>query len=149
MSSTQKVRTLVGVALASSVVLLGGCSSASTVANTRPSTSATDSSPAPASGQTNGNAAGGSAADDPGCKAALSDEPNALNTIDPGDPDTAKVGFKNLADKLHSDAGQSKVPAAAAAINKLGDDYSALATNPAGDDSVAGNDSEAVGKACE
>lgn len=149
MSSTRGVRTLVGLALASSVILLGGCSSSGTI--TGSGLSAADASEAAAGGQSGGNAAGGTTggADDPGCKAAVNDESSALKSIDAGDLSSAKQGFKNLADKLHADAGQSKIPAAAAAINKLGDDYAAMATNANADTTAADNDSEAVGKACE
>jgi hypothetical protein len=148
MSSTRGVQTLVGLALASSVILLGGCSSSGTI--TGSGLSAADASAAAVGGQS-GGAAGGTTggADDPGCKAALSDETSALKSIDAGDLNSAKDGFKNLADKLHADAGQSKIPAAAAAITKLGDDYATMATSSSPDDTASGNDSEAVGKACE
>lgn len=147
MSSTRGVRTLIGLALASSVILLGGCSSSGTISGS--GLSPADASAAAVGGES-GGAAGGTTGggEDPGCKAALSDETNALKNIDAGDVNSAKAGFKTLADKLHADAGQSKIPAAATAINKLGDDYATMATNPDADDSASGNDSEAVGKAC-
>lgn len=147
MHSTRGVRTLVGLALASSVILLGGCSSSGTITGSS-GLSPADASAAAAGGQSGGDGSGGGGADDPGCKAAQTDESSALKTIDAGDPNAAKTGFKSLADKLHGDAGQSKIPAAATAINKLGDDYATMASSGNADDTAAGNDSEAVGKAC-
>lgn len=143
MSSTRGVRTLVGLALASSVILLGGCSSSGTITDT------SGLSPADASAAAVGGDGGGTSAEDPGCQAAQTDESSALKAINVGDPNTARDGFKKLADTLHADAGKSKIPAAASAIKKLGDDYATMASDPNADDTAAGNDSEAVGKACE
>ena len=179
MSTTRGIRTTVGVALAASAFLLAGCSSSgstggksaqgggdkptsapatdksssskSSSGDSGGSTSSSDSSPSGDSSSSDGDSLGG-AFDDPGCKAAMDAASNALNGLNPSDPSSGKKMLKDIASKMHEAAGKSKKPAAASAINKVGDDYAKLADALGGsgtpDMSSLRTDATAMGTAC-
>ena len=149
MSTTRGIRILVGTALASSVILLGGCSSSGTTpaaatggANpltgglTSHSSSSSDgsstggSSSSSSDDSSTGGSTGGLGGSDPGCSAAMTDLTNGSTTISnaAGNLGGAIAAIKGIGDKLHADAGKSSNPAAAAAINKLGDDWVGMAS---------------------
>jgi hypothetical protein len=182
MSTTRGVRTLVGTALASSIILLGGCSSSGTTngatggsnplagtstthsaAGTTGGTSGGSSSSSDSSGSsggssssdssgTTGGSSGGLGLSDPGCQAALTAAENAMSGVSMTDPNSAKNALLQVAGKMHTAAGQSKIPAAATAINKVADDYSnianSLGSGKAPDTSSVQTDATAMGTAC-
>jgi hypothetical protein len=188
MSTTRGVRTLVGIAVASSVILLGGCASSGTTGSTggtnplaggstshssagttggsssssdgssggaSDSSSSSDSSDSSgSSGSTGGNAAGGLGSD-PGCQAAQADMMAGSKAMSNAatDPQGALSAIKDTAGKLHADAGKSSKPSAAAAINKLGSDYTDIATKAAAgqqpDQAAVLNDVKAMISACQ
>jgi hypothetical protein len=182
MSTTRGVRTLVGIAVASSVILLGGCASSGTTGSTggtNPlaggstshssagttggSSSSSDgssggasdsSSSSDSSGSSGGNAAG-SLGSDPGCQAAQADMMAGSKAMSNAatDPQGALAAIKDTAGKLHADAGKSSKPSAAAAINKLGSDYTDIATKAASgqqpDQAAVLNDVKAMISACQ
>lgn len=182
MSTTHGVRTLVGIAVASSVILLGGCASSGTTSGSTGGTnplaggstatsstgttggssssasssdsSASDDSSSSDSSDTTGGAAAGGLGSDPGCQAALADMTAGSKAMANAatDPQGALSAIKDTAGKLHADAGKSSKPAAAAAINKLGSDYTDLATKAAAgqqpDQAAVLNDVKTMVSAC-
>ena len=152
MSTTRGVRILVGSALASSVILLGGCASSGTVksgasgdsnaltggltsshsssADTSSSSSSDDSSSSSSSSDDSSSSSGGltGGTGDAGCQAAESDVANGSQALGgaASNPAGALAAIKGIGVKLHADAGKSS-GAAASAINKVGDDYINLA----------------------
>ena len=187
MSTTRGVRILVGSAVASSVILLGGCASSGTVSaganggsnplagglashtsaasggtstggasspDTSSSTGSSSSSDDSSTGGTTGGSAGGLGGDDPGCQAAMTDVSSGTKAMSnaASDPAGALAAIKGIGDKLHADAGKSAKPAAAAAINKVGDDYVTIAQKAGAgqqfDSSGVYNDAQAMVTAC-
>ncbi|NUP53142.1 MAG: hypothetical protein HOW97_38350 [Catenulispora sp.] len=175
MSTTRGIRTTIGVALASSVFLLAGCSSSGSVggksaagSDKSSSAPAADSSSSKSSGgdsspssdssssasdssSSSDDSLGGLGGEDPGCQAALEAASNAMKNLNPSDPAGAKKAIQDIATQMHAAAGKSKKPEAAAAINKLADDYSNFA-NQLGkgmpDTSALQADGTALGNAC-
>ncbi|GAA2064976.1 hypothetical protein GCM10009839_90720 [Catenulispora yoronensis] len=147
------------MALASSVILLGGCASSGSVGGKSALGGSSDKSTgAPALGDSSTSKGSsdksasadkssassdkssadssdsssdslGDAFDDPGCKAAMDAASNALNGLSAGDPSSAKKTLQDIAAKMHEAAGKSKKPDAASAINKVGDDYAKMANS--------------------
>ena len=113
--------------------------------------SSSSSSASSSSSDSSGDSLGG-AFDDPGCKAAMDAASNAMNNLNPGDPSSAKKMLTDIAAKMHEAAGKSKKPAAASAINKVGDDYAKIAGQLGGssvpDMSALRTDATAMGTAC-
>ena len=189
MSTTRGVRALVGAALASSVILLGGCSSSGTTpagssnpltggltghtsaAGSTGGTSSTggSSTGGASSSDTSDTTGGDSSSDDssstggttgalggsdPGCQAAVSDLQTGTQALTNAmtNPAAAIAGIKAIGDKMHTDAGKSTNPAAAAAINKVGDDYitfaNGLGPGKVPDTSALQTDATAMATAC-
>jgi hypothetical protein len=154
MSTTGGIRALVGVALASSVFLLAGCASsgstgaksssggglstsssssdkASSSSSSSSSSSDSSSSPSSDSSSSSSDSSGGSTGglgEDPGCKAAEEVATSGPGKMNVSDPAGTKKALNDLASQLHDAAGKAQKPGAAAAINKLADDYAGLAT---------------------
>ncbi|MEY9907534.1 hypothetical protein ABIA35_003764 [Catenulispora sp. MAP12-49] len=103
----------------------GGSSSSSSDGSSTGGSSSSSSDDSSTGGSTGG--LGGS---DPGCSAAMTDLTNGSTTISnaAGNLGGAIAAIKGIGDKLHADAGKSSNPAAAAAINKLGDDWVGMAS---------------------
>jgi hypothetical protein len=158
MSTTRGVRTLVGLTLASSALLLGGCASSGTTpaasgsstgaaastGSSAASTSASSSDSAASSASSSDSAASDSSSSsdssgssggslggsDAGCQAAISDVANGPQALSGAgsNPAAAVAAIKGIGDKLHADAAKSS-GAGAAAINKVADDYIGLANS--------------------
>ncbi|NUR64112.1 MAG: hypothetical protein HOV87_36460 [Catenulispora sp.] len=178
MSTLRGIRTTIGVAAAASVLALAGCSSSGSIGKSSAagdsktsggpaavdsksssgdsSTSGSSDSSAPSSDSSSSSSGdsdnSGSGATDPGCAAAMDAMSGAMKNLNVSDPAGAKKMIQDIAGKMHDAAGKSKKPDAAAAINKVADDYTNLANSLGGGGvpNMSGlqNDATALGTAC-